>query len=297
MRQCVEGVRRRAGSARVAITLRLAASVLTLGAASAMFGADVSSGSASATEPNALQQHQPRLQQKALDILKAASDKLAAAKTLSFSALIEEEGPALDSALPLQFSMTAKVALQRPDRLFVQTRGAGQATEFFYDGKTMTAWMPEQNLVAVAPAPPSIDAMLEAAYDTAAIYFPFTDLIVTDPYKDLVDGLTVAFYMGRSDVVAGTTTDMIAFGNDGVFVQAWIGADDNLPRRLRAVFLDDPATLRHDLVLSDWKLGARLPPVTFVARSAAGAPKIPFEHPVATVPARAPADSDKPTQQ
>lgn len=230
----------------------------------------------------------PKLEQKALDILKAACDKLAAAKTMSFDAFIEEEGPDLNYGLPLEFSRTAAVTLQRPDKLFVSGHGAGPTTEFYYDGKTMTAWMPEQNLVASAAAPPTLDAMLKAAYDNAAIYFPFTDVIVPHPYKDLLDGLRVAFYIGQSDVVAGTTTDMIALGNDDVFMQAWIGTKDKLPYRLRAVFLGDPLALRHDLVLSNWKLDAPIPAGTFVAKIPADAGKIPFQHPAGMLPTAPP---------
>jgi hypothetical protein len=42
----------------------------------------------------------------------------------------------------------------------------------------MMAFEPAANLVAVADAPPTLDAALQAAYDAAAIYFPFTDVIV-----------------------------------------------------------------------------------------------------------------------
>jgi hypothetical protein len=47
--------------------------------------------------------------------------------------------------------------------------------------------------VGVADAPPTIDATLQTAFETAGIYFPFTDVIVTDPYRDLSNGLTVAY--------------------------------------------------------------------------------------------------------
>ena len=98
----------------------------------------------------------------------------------------------------------------------------------------MMAFAPTENLVAVADAPPTIDAALQAAYDSAAIYFPFTDVIVADPYKDIADGLKVAFYIGQSNVVGGTTTDMVAYVTGDVFVQVWIGAEDKLPRRVYA---------------------------------------------------------------
>src|SRR5208283_5618031 len=94
---------------------------------------------------------------------------------------------------PLIYSTKSEVALKRPEKLKVITLGDGPPSEFYYDGKVMMAFAPTENLVAVADAPPTIDAALQAAYDAAAIYFPFTDLVVADPYKDLADGLKVAF--------------------------------------------------------------------------------------------------------
>jgi hypothetical protein len=40
----------------------------------------------------------------------------------------------------------------------------------------------------VSDAPPTIDAMLEAVYHSAGVFFTFTDLVVADPYKDMVKG-------------------------------------------------------------------------------------------------------------
>ena len=108
--------------------------------------------------------------------------------------------------------------------------------------------------MAVAAAPPTIDATLDAAYDLGAIYFPFSDVIVADPYADMAADLKLAFYIGQSKIVGGTVTDMVAFVSDQVFAQIWIGADDHLPRRLRAMYRDDPARLRHDIVFSDWQI-------------------------------------------
>src|SRR5690606_9944539 len=113
--------------------------------------------------------------------------------------------------------------------------------EFYYDGTRMVAFAPAEDLVAVADAPPTIDGALQAAYTSADVYFPFTDFLVSDPYRAIADGLDLAFYIGRSEVVGGTETDMIALANDRVFVQLWIGVGDALPRRSRAVYLHDPA--------------------------------------------------------
>jgi hypothetical protein len=218
------------------------------------------------------------LEPKAMDILKAACSRLAAARAMSFTAVVTYESPSR-LGTPLAYTTKSEVTLQRPDKLRVVTLGDGPASEFYYDGKTMTAFSPGENLVAVAEAPPTIDAALKAAYDSAAIYFPFTDVMVTDPYKDLSDGLILAFYIGQSNVVGGTTTDMVAFANDNVFAQIWIGAEDKMPRMIRAVYRTDAARLRHQLELSNWQLDVAVPGDAFASTKAASAKPMPFAHP------------------
>jgi hypothetical protein len=165
----------------------------------------------------------PRLEPKAIEILKAMSDRLAAAHSMSFTADVSYESPTRQGP-PLVYVTQSDVTMARPNKLRVVSPGDGPASEFYYDGKVMMAYAPAENLVAVADAPPTVDAMLEAAFRTAAIYFPFTDVIVTNPYKDLADGLTLAYYVGQSHVIGGTTTDIVAYITNGVFIQAWIGA-------------------------------------------------------------------------
>ncbi|MEB0044149.1 MULTISPECIES: DUF2092 domain-containing protein [unclassified Pseudomonas] len=200
---------------------------------------------------------QIQLEPKALDILKAMSAKLAGTQGMSFKAVTTYEKPSRLGP-PLAYSTLALVIVQRPDRLRVLTSGDGPATDFYYNGKQAYAFAPKENLLAQAEAPDTIDATLEAAYQRAAIYFPFTDVIVSDPYKDLARDMRLAFYIGQSTVVGDTTTDVIAYANDNVFVQAWIGTKDKLPRMLRAVFRDDPSQSRHQVAFSDWKLASDL---------------------------------------
>jgi hypothetical protein len=226
---------------------------------------------------------EPVLEPKALELLKAASDRLAAARAMRFTAVISYESPSRLGP-PLVYTTTSEVTLQRPDKLRVITPGDGPASEFYYDGKTMVAFEPAANLVAVADAPPTIDAALKAAYDAAAIYFPFTDVIVADPYKGLADGLQHAFYIGQSRVVGGTTTDMVAIVNNWVFEQIWIGTDDKLPRKVRATFLADPARLRHEMELSNWQLDATVPAEAFASSSATSATRIAFTRPDLKLP-------------
>ena len=164
----------------------------------------------------------------------------------------------------------------------------------------MVAFAPAENLVAVTDAPPAIEGALKKAFDTAAIYFPFTDMLLPDPYAAISPGAILAFVVGPSAVVGGVKTDMVVWANEDVFLQLWIGADDHLPRRIRAQFSADPRGLRHDLELANWQLDATLPPETFsTAKAKAGQPmafaapgrKLPLGvKPVAIAPSAKPAN-------
>ena len=234
------------------------------------------------------------LEPKAIGLLKAASSRLAGAKSMAFTAVIGYESPSRLGP-PLVYTTKSDVTLQRPDKLRVLTSGDGPPSEFYYDGKTMMAFAPTENHAAVAKAPPTIDAALKAAYDSAAIYFPFTDVIVADPYQDIADGLKLAFYIGQSHVIGGTTTDMVAYANGDVFVQIWIGAEDKLPRMLRAVYRNDPSQLRHQMELFNWRLDLAVPADAFASASAGKATRIQFARPDPKLPpGLEPPTKDKP---
>ena len=220
------------------------------------------------------------LEQRAMDLLKAASERLAAAKAMTFTAIVSYEHPS-QLGPPLVYTLRYDVTMQRPDKLKVLMPGDGPASEFYYDGKSMTAFAPVENLTAKADAPPTIDAALKQAYDKAAIYYPFSDLIVADPYAALTEGTILAYYIGPSDVVGGVKTDMVAWANQDVFVQAWIGTEDKLPRRLRAMFAADPLALRHDMEFSNWRLDPEIAPDAFTSPKAQSGQPIAFANPAA----------------
>ena len=228
----------------------------------------------------------PELEAKAMDLLRGMGASLTAAKSMAFTAVATYESPS-SIGPALAYSTTSEVLVQRPDKLRVVTLGDGPPSEYYYDGKTLTAYAPAENLVAIAAAPPTLDAMLRQAFDSAAIYFPFADVVGSDPFKEITNGLNVAFYVGQSKVVGGTTTDIVAVASPSLFMQIWIGADDKLPRRLRAVFRGDPLGLRHDVVLSNWKLDPVVAAEAFAALNAANARKIAFAAPKAPVPPKA----------
>ena len=250
----------------------LLSAALALPAAAQTAGTASTGSPATAKKPAAKATFKPVLEQRAVELLQAMSARLGAAKSLSFTAVAAYEYPSRLGP-PIVYTMRYDVALQRPNQLKIVVPGDGPASEFYWDGKEMVAFAPAENLVAVASAPPTLEGALKQAFDTAAIYFPFTDLLLADPYAAISPGAILAYMVGPSGIVGGVKTDMIVWANNDVFLQIWIGTEDKLPRRIRAQFRDDPKKLRHDLELSNWQLDGAIPADTFsTAKAKAGMP-------------------------
>lgn len=222
---------------------------------------------------------------KATALLKGMSDTLAKAGSMSFSVKRAFDEPAANGQ-PLFYMISSDVTLQRPDKLKIITPGDGPPAEFYYDGKEMKLFLPKANLVAIEAAPPRLDDMLEAAYTKAGIYFPFVDFIVADPYSSITEGLASAFVMGQSNVVGGTTTDIVAIANANFQAQIWIGVKDKLPRLVWLTPAQSKDKPRSMIEFSNWKLGAPAPAASFHSAAAAKAARIPFALPGAAAPAK-----------
>lgn len=225
----------------------------------------------------------PAIEPAALESLKAASNRLAAAKALSFTAVTTYEHPAR-TGQPLYYTTRSEVVFQRPNKLRVITPGDGSPSEFYYDGKVIAAYAPAVDLVAVADAPPTLEAALKEANEKAAIYFPFAEILVADPYANLAEHLTSAFLVGQSKVVGGTVTDIVAFANDNVQAQIWIGVEDGLPRMIRAVYPKEPGQGRTEVEFSNWHVDADVAPAEFTTPHAATSPRMGFARPDAPPP-------------
>jgi hypothetical protein len=104
-----------------------------------------------ATAPSA---QQPGIEADAVAILKAMSEKLAAAKTISFIAVNAYESPAVNGQ-PLYYTTVSQVMVERPDKLRVVTPGDGPPTEFYYNGKTQTRSYPDDGPLLRGQGPTS----------------------------------------------------------------------------------------------------------------------------------------------
>ena len=226
----------------------------------------------------------PALDQHALDTLKLMSDTLTQAKSLRFEArsLRPIKSP---GGMWISLCGTSRVVKEGPGKLFVETRGDLFRFDFYFDGKTVTAYAPEKNFYATKDAPGTVDDVIEAAYREEGKSFPYSDILVSQPYEVLTEGLVRAVYVGQSTLrpLSGTgsvKTDHLAFSNQGVEWQIWIGTDDHLPRLVCATYLENAGEPSYTVEFGDWKLDEPVSPETFTFSNASKATKVEFRNPM-----------------
>jgi hypothetical protein len=195
----------------------------------------------------------PPLEAQALELVKAMGAKLAQAKTLQFEARSTHEVPGPNDTR-VYFTTAAVVSLQRPDKLRVISLGDGPPSAFYATGQEIAAYTPGHRLLAVTAAPGAVEAALKAAYDKGGIYFPFADVLMTDPAKTILEGIKTAYIAGQSKLVGDVTTDIVILGGDDIRAQLWIGASDKLPRKMIVTFTKAPNSPRFETEFDAWQL-------------------------------------------
>lgn len=224
------------------------------------------------------------LDKRALDALKLMSDTISQAKTVQFQArsMVPVRTP---DGIWINLYGASQVVLQGPDKLFASTAGDFAPYNFYFDGKSVTAYSPAKNLYAVKPAPATIDEMVEEAYRKEGKSFPYANILVSEPYALLTKGLTSAQYVGQSTLKplsgqAGVKTDHFVFSNAGVQWQLWLDTSDHLPRLVCATYLDDASEPSYTVEFGGWKLNEPVSPDAFIFKNESNAAKVEFRNPM-----------------
>jgi hypothetical protein len=221
---------------------------------------------------------------RALALLKKMSERLAAAKSFTVRArnIMPMIGP---NGQWISLIGSARVALERPDKLFVERGGDQAAMDFYYNGKTLTLYAPVAKLYTEIEVPSTIDAMLQSALDVSENTFPYLEVLLSDPYAAMTADLDGAVYVGES-TVDGVRTAHLALASDWVNWEIWIDATDQLPRMVSAKYIQIEKMPTILTEMYDWKLNPHIPAATFVFEKAPDAQKIVHKGPPEPAPAQ-----------
>ena len=217
----------------------------------------------------------PYIDQTALDQLKRMSETLAAAKALTFRTSSTVEVPAKTGQYITLFA-NSEFAMERPNKLRARVTGEVPNYDFTYDGSTIAAFAPNNNVYSVSKAPDTIDAMLPFLENASGIRFASADLLFSDPYAVLTKGLSSAVVVG-SDTVQGQPCEHLAFRAPGINWEIWIESGPRaLPRRLVITYTNVTNFPRTLVEYSHWNLHPWLTDSDFAFKKPAGAKEIAF---------------------
>jgi hypothetical protein len=184
--------------------------------------------------------------------LKAMSDYLASQKSVSakYNTELEVITPDIEK---ITFSSTGDILVSRPDKLRARRTGGYADIELFFDGKSFNVYGKHLNGFIHVDAPGTIDNLIDELREKHGAALPFADLLLSNPYKVLIEGVLEAKDIGQG-VIDGVECQHLAFRNEDVDWQLWVQLGANpIPRQYIITSKTVASAPQYRIRISDWK--------------------------------------------
>ena len=158
----------------------------------------------------------------------------------------------------LGLASSGTMTLNRPDKLRATRTGGFANVELVFDGKVLTLLGKEANTFARAEVPGTIDGLVDQLRDKFHRPVPAADLLMSDPYGQLMPLVTDAKDLG-SGVIRGAECDHLAFRTKDVDWQIWISQGDR-PSPCRYVITSTKVkgSPEYTIDVRTWKTGSEV---------------------------------------
>ena len=210
------------------------------------------------THPNlaAAKEEEGVIEPQADAVLHRMSDYLAGLKAFRMETTLVDEKVTTEQQ-KIQEVKESKIAVKRPGQLRIDRAGPKGHAVFRDDGKQFTLYHSEKNVYTDAPAPATIDAAVENA-ERLAIDAPGGDLIVSNAYAALMDGVQVGRYVGL-EPIGNVQAHHLAMRKKDVDFQLWIqDGPQPVPLRYVIVSKDMPTQPEFTLEMRSWDVNATI---------------------------------------
>jgi hypothetical protein len=222
-----------------------------------------------ASEPPIFPSEQPEV------ILKKACDVLKAKQAFSVDVDITYDN-VLNSGEKVQYSAFQQLWVKRPNQLRADYTGDESFHSFYYDGKTFSLLQKKLNLYATRPAPVTIDTAIVEIEEKYDITIPLSNLLVSEPCKDITPNIEKSTYIGFNMVNRIPTYHFLFTGKDKDF-QIWISDEvEPVPQKIIITYKGLPGSPQYTAILSNWNFNPQIPADTFNFTPPTGTGKIDF---------------------
>jgi len=196
----------------------------------------------------------PAIEAEALQIFKRMADYLAAAKAFSYHS--ESSYDVVQaSGMKVEFGASRNVLVSRPNQLRMDSeRRDGMRGELIFDGQTIWAVDPDENVYATADQPGGLDETIDFIVVELRVKAPMADLLEPDLYERVMTELTGALDLGEK-VVSGVVCDHLLMSNDYADFQMWITTGDRpVLKRIVITYKEEPGEPQYRAQFRDWDM-------------------------------------------
>ena len=174
-----------------------------------------------------------------------------------------------------QLFITAAPFLRVGDESFAVADVVGETRNrtVWFDRGRLSVLDKEQNAYGTFEGPPTVDAMLDWVAEEYGIEVPLSDLLFSDVYSTLMEGVFRGEYLGFQKA-AGSSCHHLAFEQETIDWQIWIDAETRLPRKLAIAYKTERGEPRYEVVIYKWNLSPTFPEGLFDFEPPEGAEKI-----------------------
>ena len=208
--------------------------------------------------------------------LKAMSDYLSKEKAISldYDASLELVTPENQK---LALASSGSITLDRPDKLRASRANGFTDIELIFDGKTLSLLGKNANAYLQKEIPGTVDHLIDELRETYHLPLPAADLLTSDPYAALMEGVTDIKDLG-SGFVGGKECDHLAFRAPDVDWQIWIAEGDRpYPCRYTITSKTIAAAPQYSIDVRAWRTGAEAGSDNFAFAPPAGATQLTIE--------------------
>jgi hypothetical protein len=217
------------------------------------------------------------IEPKADAALRRMSDYLASLKTFRVETVTVDETHVDKSGQKIQVLADSTFTLRRPGEMRIDRVGPNGHVVFVDDGKQLSVYNKDKNIYATAPAPAKLDEAADVARKQLQVDAPGVDLIASNPYDALTEGMTEARYIGLEPMGTGVMAHHLAVTKKDVTYQIWIeDGPQPLPLRYVVAGKDMRGSPQFTIELRNWQPNAPAPPDTFAFKPPAAAKKVAF---------------------